>query len=122
MTDRRDTASAINEAAVRRAFELRRKTARARRLADMAVAIAMDEERIRRRDPHEKPLQFAHDVAIVATTILIDQIYNDDRELAALRSELEAYRERALAFANMSAPPMVIIPPIALKRDREDGQ
>jgi hypothetical protein len=106
----RETANQI----IGRALELRRREARARQLADLAVALAMDE---RGGEPTRNPRAYAHDVALLATTILIDQIYREDAELAALRQELELYRERALDLANL-APVRLLIP----KPEQEDGQ
>lgn len=102
----------MNETAakqIERALELRRREARARALADMAVAVAFDESRELQRDKMQKPLELAHDVALLATSILIERIYSEDRELAALRQELELYRERTLELANL-APVRLFIP------------
>lgn len=104
----------MNETAtqqIERAFELRRRELRARQLADMAVALALEEQRKSGDDPHRKPLAYAADVATLATSILIERIYSEDRELVAVRKELALYRERVLDLANlMPAPVRLIIP------------
>jgi hypothetical protein len=62
-----------------RALKLRQRDARARALAMSCVAYAMNEE-----PGHDIPSDarhYAHDVATLATALLVSQIYLDDAEL-----------------------------------------
>lgn len=94
---------------IERALKLRQRDIRTKMLADMAVAIAMEDARKQGVDPHRKPLQFAHDVALLATAILIERIYSEDRELAELRALIVEYQGQLERLIN-TTPPRLIIP------------
>jgi hypothetical protein len=109
--------TATNE--IERACELRRRDLLAHRWADYAVAAAMEEMRREQRgDPEARPLRFAHDVATLATTMLIDKLLNEDQAIATLRAERDHYK--ALAEQTITLmPPRLTIPIIT--REGEQG-
>jgi hypothetical protein len=91
---------------VRRAWHLRERDLLAHRWADMAVAAAFEQMRHegREREGDEadrRPRRYAHDVATLATTILIEQLITRDQAIAMLRAERDHYKaiaEQGLKF------------------------
>lgn len=105
---------------IERAYELRRRDLLAHRWADYAVAAAMEEMRREARgDPEKRPMRFAHDVATLATTMLIDNLINEDRAIATLRAERDHYKAIA-EQALRTMPPSLTIPIITNPREGDE--
>jgi hypothetical protein len=107
---------------VERAFELRRRDMLAHRWADMAVAVAVEqmtrEGREREGDEAERrPRRYAHDLATLATTILIDRLIHEDQAIATLRAERDHYKTIAEQTLNI-LPPRITIPIITGQGDQ----
>jgi hypothetical protein len=81
---------------------------RARRIVDMAVAQAM--AYAREPETAHDTKRIAYETAQLATAALLKFIYEDDAEIAALRHERDAYKEKALWFANSMAPTVMVKP------------
>lgn len=93
--------------AMERARQLQQREARARAIVDCAVAIALQEA----GEPehrHSSDKRHAHDVAIAACSILLEQIYAGDRELAETRAQLEQLQQQALELTLLRNPTMII--------------
>lgn len=79
-------------------------------LADSAVAIAMQE--YGDRDVDERDFRrYAHDIARLATTILVSGIYINDAELVALKEERDRYKKLAEEGLMMMPPRIVLANP-----------
>jgi hypothetical protein len=84
-----------------KAMDLHRKDARARSLAMSCVAYAMQE--YGPINP-EKANSAAHDIAALATNLLVSRLYLEDVELRELKEENERLRELALNTLRTTAP------------------
>lgn len=64
-------------------------------------------------DP-ERTRQAAHEIALQATVLLLQTIYEDDAELRALREELAMVRKNFLSYAEKTpARPLFVLPETA---------
>ena len=89
MMDDRETASAQMLSAV----ESYRKDARFHAIALSCVAAALrDHGRV---DP-ERADRAAHDIALAAVVLLLQRVYTEDAELAAMRIERDYYKKLAM--------------------------
>lgn len=88
-----------------RAMERDRKDARAHAIARTVAARVIAEHGPIDRSRADRE---AHDIAIKVAAVMLEQIYNGDAELLALRAELEATRERYLELANLTPRPSII--------------
>ena len=96
---------AIDLKAIEAGMNLRRHDAYVRRVVDMCVGQALNEH----AEPSEYDYRrFAHDVATLATTTLLQHIYVDDGEIRRLRAERDAYKAIAERLMITSPSPMVI--------------
>jgi hypothetical protein len=96
--------------ALERAIDLRRRDRLAHLWADMAVAMAMEQMRKEHRDgaAERRPLRYAHDVATLATTILISELITKDGAIATLRAELEAHKEQLDRLIKLTPPSVTL--------------
>jgi hypothetical protein len=90
-----------------RTAELFRRDRRFRLIVDSIVARTMQEHGP--VEP-EKATAEAHDIAQKVAALLLQQIYDGDAEMVALRAERDHWKERALSFANLAAPPAIVVP------------
>lgn len=90
----------ITRDAMERAYKLRKTELRARALVDSAVAHSMRN----RGNPEDSRdfAEYAHDIALNACALLVEQIYEGDAEVKVLRIERDHYKaiaERSLTLA-----------------------
>ena len=95
--------------ATRRAIDSYQNEARFRALAQSIVARVTSEHGP--VDPERADAE-AHEIAVKVAVLMLQQIYDEDAELNALRVERDAYKNAALKYAEM-APlrPFVADPP-----------
>jgi hypothetical protein len=92
-------------AELRKSMEVFEKDARTRALAMSCVAYAMQE--YGPINP-EKAAQAAHDIAGLATGLLVSRIYLEDTELRELKEENERLKELAFNTLRTKAPKLTI--------------
>jgi hypothetical protein len=83
---------------IEKASELQRKVARARAIVQSVVGRAMQERADDYGSPQDR--QNAYDLATTVAALMIQQIYENDAELFALRKEAECLRRFALDRLN----------------------
>lgn len=82
-----------------------RNDPRFRALVDSCVAMARDE--YGRVDPDDAD-RAAYEQATFAAAMLLARVYDEDGEMAMLRAERDAYRDKVLQFTNLYANPVVV--------------
>jgi hypothetical protein len=91
---------------LKKADEKYRNDIRFSHLRTLAVSIAT--KSMRYDDPHKDPIRDRYEAADRAATLMLAMIYDQDAELAALRSQIARYEKLTLDIAVRSPPTMVI--------------
>jgi hypothetical protein len=118
MSDLR-TATEQMEADWKRARESYDKDSRFRMLAMSCVSRVMSDHGP--VDP-ERADREAHDIALAATALLLQRIYEDDAELRATREERDRYKQLAeKAFLVSPITPIFLKDPLVVPQDGGSG-
>lgn len=96
----------IDMKAIEAGMKLYRYEATAKRIVDTCVAHSLNEQ----GEPDEYNFRrFAHDVAALATTTLLQYVYENDREIQRLREERDHYKRLAEEGLNLIPIPHLIL-------------